>query len=658
MGICGNNQDNTKRMRENEKVNNKIRNNYEEWNNNEEKRNEKVNNKKRKNYEEWNNNEEKRNKKVNNKKRNNYEEWNNNDQKENEKVNNKKRNNYEEWNNNEEKRNEKRNNEKKTNTDSPPPPLEPSNKKDTCFLDSSYYEGKSNDENKKNKNILDTLNQIQNFEDNNKKNFNINRNFYNINEMPETNKKNNKENQKEYENKINYPSFEKDNNYQNGKFESNIYNNQMNIGIQNDHLINKNCSYDIIIDIESIKNLNKTGWNIIYSGNEEDQRKMVEIEKKYIISVLGNSNRGKTYLLQKLCGENLESGYQIQTKGLSMKFHNDLIYLDTAGTNTPLLIEEGMKRPNETELQNIHLCQIITNYIIQTFVIDNADILICVVGMMNSAEQIFLKKMKKLCENKKDLYVIHNLIKCETLADVEKYKEDILLQMISVKLVEKRIPSTQNKFYIEEGNKHIKHFLFANDEKKNKEIDVYNKTTLDYIETLIKMGRKNQNNLFEKVINHIKNISSFVLQKEIIPKIENNLIKCEESIIPKDIKADELDNIIFIGKEFEPLHRYYSKGNYFIIEIQLCSKYDDKSLVVNHVLDRASKETRFSISGKRILNIKDDENNYLSNKRKNFKNFKIEFKLKLTDFGIGHINKEPETKKIKYGILFIIYKNL
>jgi len=197
---------------------------------------------------------------------------------------------------------------------------------------------------------------------------------------------------------------------------------------------NTNCDYDIIIDINSIKNLNSLGWNIIYSGDKKKQRKIIESENKIIISVLGNSNRGKTYILQKLCGENLESGYQIQTKGLSMKFHGELIYLDTAGTNTPLLLEEGKKRPNETDLQNIHLCQIITNYIIQTFVIEYADILICVIGMLNSAEQIFLKKIKKLCENKKELIVIHNLIKCETRADVEKYKEEILLQMISVKL--------------------------------------------------------------------------------------------------------------------------------------------------------------------------------------------------------------------------------
>ena len=104
--------------------------------------------------------------------------------------------------------------------------------------------------------------------------------------------KNNKENKKE--NEVDYPSFENDNNYKNGNFESNIYNNQMNRDLQNDQLTNKDFNYDVVIDIKSIKDLNKTGWNIIYSGNKENKRKMIESERKTIISVLGNTNRGKT----------------------------------------------------------------------------------------------------------------------------------------------------------------------------------------------------------------------------------------------------------------------------------------------------------------------------------------------------------------------------
>lgn len=156
--------------------------------------------------------------------------------------------------------------------------------------------------------------------------------------------------------------------------------------------------YDIIININSIRNLNKSGQDINYSGDKDKLKKTIESSQKVIVSVLGNSNRGKTYLLQKISGENLESGYQIQTKGLSLKVHeDDIILLDTAGTNTPLLIDDNefKQRPSQRDLNFINLCQIITNYMLQTLVVNEADILICVIGMLTKSEQQFLTKIKK-----------------------------------------------------------------------------------------------------------------------------------------------------------------------------------------------------------------------------------------------------------------------
>ena len=304
---------------------------------------------------------------------------------------------------------------------------------------------------------------------------------------------------------------------------------EMNIKEKPKKLINfhkknepKTEPYDVIIDITSIQKLNNPGWKISYHNN-----KKMEPENRIVVSVLGNSNRGKTYLLQKLSGNNLESGYQVQTKGLSMKFHGDIIYLDTAGTNVPLLVEENEKRPNEEQINSIRLCQIITNYILQKFVIEYADILICVVGMLNSKEQIFLNKIKKLCEDKKKLIVIHNLVKCETCEDIEKYKNEVLLKMISCELIERPIPNFGdnkenlfNKYFIEKDNPHVKHFIFANDDKKKDikkkdNLEKYNYTTLDYIKTCIKVERKKPKNLFKSFLEHIKNISSNVLKNQV-----------------------------------------------------------------------------------------------------------------------------------------------
>ena len=153
---------------------------------------------------------------------------------------------------------------------------------------------------------------------------------------------------------------------------------------------------------------------------------------------------------------------------------------------------------------------------------------------------------------------------------------------------------------------------------------------------------------------HIEDISSSVLKQKISPIIENDIIKCnEKEIIPKKIKADELDNIIFIGKEYEPLYRFYRRGKYFVFEIQICiKKYDIKKVEHEYVL---GKETKFIAEGTRKLDLF-DEKEYLTNKRVNFTNFKIITRIKLHDFGIVFISKEPAHIELKNGILFYIYK--
>ena len=420
--------------------------------------------------------------------------------------------------------------------------------------------------------------------------------------------------------------------------------------------------YDVVIDINSIKNLHDPGWQIIYNGYKEKLKNFLEYKNFRVVSVLGNSNRGKTFLLEKLSGNNLESGYQVQTKGLSLKIHKNLIYLDTAGTNIPLLIENNEERPNESELQNIQLCQIITNFLLQKFVIEYADILVCVIGMLNMKEQIFLNKIKKFCEDKKSLIVIHNLVKCNTCSDIEKYKKKTLLNMIGCPLEERVIPdfgdnkeNLFNKYFLEKGPSHVKHFIFANDDKnKSKEIEKYNKTALNFIKTCIKMEAKKPKNLFKNFMKHISEKSSNVLKNKITPKIENDSIKCDEGeIIPREIKADELDNLIFIGKDYEPSYRFTKRGKYFVLEIQMCSKNYEISVI--HKLDKSTKETVFYIEGKRLFDIS-DEKETLTNKRINFTNFKISPKVRLSDFGIKFIGKKEIHSEIKYGILFYIYE--
>ena len=107
-----------------------------------------------------------------------------------------------------------------------------------------------------------------------------------------------------------------------------------------------NPIYDIVIDIKTILDLVK-GWNIILNGNEENQLRILKKfdEKNFVISVIGNSNRGKTYILNKISDfKEMEEGskFSVQTKGLSIKSPKDkeFILMDTVGFNAPILIED------------------------------------------------------------------------------------------------------------------------------------------------------------------------------------------------------------------------------------------------------------------------------------------------------------------------------
>ena len=106
------------------------------------------------------------------------------------------------------------------------------------------------------------------------------------------------------------------------------------------------------------------------------------------------------------------SKFSVQTKGLSIKSPKDkeFILMDTVGFNAPILIEdednnirEKKKEDNfDEKINEITRGQIITNYLLQNFIINEADILICMIGQITYSEQQFLNKIRVFCTNKKN----------------------------------------------------------------------------------------------------------------------------------------------------------------------------------------------------------------------------------------------------------------
>ena len=97
--------------------------------------------------------------------------------------------------------------------------------------------------------------------------------------------------------------------------------------------------YDVVIDANSIENISN-GWTVEYTDEGMKRYEAKKDAKSCVVGVVGNKNKGKSFLLTKLAGMNLPSGHSITTKGLSVKYPEDkyknIILLDTAGLETPL----------------------------------------------------------------------------------------------------------------------------------------------------------------------------------------------------------------------------------------------------------------------------------------------------------------------------------
>jgi len=107
--------------------------------------------------------------------------------------------------------------------------------------------------------------------------------------------------------------------------------------------------YDLIVNIKSVKDIDK-GWELKMNQKGKDNYNKFKKEPVIKIGVIGNSNKGKSFILSKLSKINLPSGASIRTEGLSIKYpeikdnpNRKIVLLDSAGLETPVLYEQNKK---------------------------------------------------------------------------------------------------------------------------------------------------------------------------------------------------------------------------------------------------------------------------------------------------------------------------
>ena len=179
--------------------------------------------------------------------------------------------------------------------------------------------------------------------------------------------------------------------------------------------------YDIIVPIQSINDVTK-GWEIRLSDRcKNDYQKLIN-EEALRIGIIGNSNKGKSFFLSKLAQMDLPSGSSIKTEGLSIKYpdlkdhpNRKIILLDTAGLETPVLLNNDFNFGNAINQQNLDIEEkkisdyfktksrekIVTELFLQDYIIYNSDILIIVVGILTYSEQKTLNKIKSKLKKEK-----------------------------------------------------------------------------------------------------------------------------------------------------------------------------------------------------------------------------------------------------------------
>ena len=370
---------------------------------------------------------------------------------------------------------------------------------------------------------------------------------------------------------------------------------------QYDDNINFEEFYDVIINIKSIKHVNK-GWDIKMSEAGKLRFEEHKNLDSLIIGIIGNSNKGKSFLLSKISKINLPNGTNIRTEGLSIKYpelkkykNRKIILLDSEGLEAPFLFEEYEKRNEMSDLMLKEKARekLITEFFLQNFIMNNSDILITVVGLLTFQEQKFLNKIKgeiSKLKSEKSLFVIHNLMTYTTKEQVKKYINNTLMNSATFELIKTTLITTkissgeeQVEYFYEKNSKiRIIHLIFANEGSEAG--NFYNQFALDFIEdSYQQITNIKPFDVFENLKERFIDLSNILFENSsdyplmtkkdfldyssIVSKRKIGL-KNNREITLKRYYIDELGFSSLRNSGFNPCYNYYIKNDTLILRME------------------------------------------------------------------------------------------
>ena len=436
--------------------------------------------------------------------------------------------------------------------------------------------------------------------------------------------------------------------------------------------------YDVIIDIKSVKDINK-GWKIKMNDRGLKNYGDHKTSKVIKIGVIGNSNKGKSFILSKISKINLPSGTSIRTEGLSVKYpelegykDRKIVLLDSAGLETPVLNVENIEKNKEKEMfKEKSREKLITELFLQNYIINTGDILIVVVGILTYSEQKLLNRIRTEIQRaklKKTLYVIHNLITYTSVDQVQEYIEDYLLKSATFHLEKGEKVSTSAKqdsgdyYYEKNSDPHIYHLIYANEGSEAG--NYYNNYTLKIIEnSYLNVTDLINFDIIESIKNRFIDVSKEIIENNNDNQLtiddfcnndnDNNKyikLKDEKEITLKKCLIDELGFSNLKGNGFEPTYNFYKHKteNKIIIRLEAPGNSEIKSKI-----EYRGENTIIQLSGKKKKDKEPEKlEDNLFNSRE-FGDFTVDIPLKTEDYKV--LNEEP-AKKFVSGLFIFEYK--
>jgi len=342
--------------------------------------------------------------------------------------------------------------------------------------------------------------------------------------------------------------------------------------------------YDLILNIDSLKTTSyKNGWEITDFTSPAQKE-----ESHTIVGIVGRENIGKTFILNKLCGFDLPSGTNVNTKGLSLKYSlqdGGLLCLDSAGIQTPVyyydnkLMErfgtnkEDLKKNEETRRQMIN-DRTITDIFIQDFILEVAEVIIIVVGQLSQNDQKFIERIASKYKAKKRIIIIHNFSNLYSIEDVEnKIKRDIIQ---AYDTQDRFIPKSDDvKEYIEKINdknkENISHLVLGVEWTESGQ--KYNESTFRYLQDILSTRvDKKKFDLFSHLGEFLQD--NYRLYLKFLKRLETPLvlkrekdkmyIKCDENFEISNPIFNSLGNLVS-----NPPFEVFEKKKKYIVLVEI-----------------------------------------------------------------------------------------